>query len=126
MPIKAEGNYIGDVVKYEEFAFYSRKEITVASGAGVMKIGSVLGQIATGGKYVAANSGLGNGAQVAKAVLVEDIDASSGDVTATVIARHAIVNRSNLIWDASIDTLGERNTAVDELEAVGIIAREGA
>lgn len=126
MPIKTEGNYIGDVVKYEEDANYSRKEITVASGAGVLTIGTVLGQVTTGGKYVPADPVLVNGAEVAKAVLLADIDATAADVTAVVLVRHAVVNRNNLIWDANIDTVGERQTAVDELEAVGIIAREGA
>lgn len=220
MPIKIEGNHISDVVKFEQDSNYSREEATLASGAGNLKIGTVLGKITTdiigtvtpdggntgngiagtataglktevgiytltcvatatnagtfeiatpegkqlaadltvaaayvsehinltiadgstdfsvgdiftvaisgSGKYVAANPTLVNGAAKAAAVLINDDDATAADVDTLILKRQAVINRNNLIWDASINTAGERQTAVDELEAIGIVAREGA
>lgn len=220
MALVTEKNYIGDLVKWEEDAQYSREQITVASGAGVVALGTVLGKltastvgavtadggntgngvagaatlgalaeigtytltcitaatnagvfeiktpsgeqladdltvavaytsdhinltIADGatdfavgdkftvavsgsGKYVAANPTLVNGAQKAAAILLTEVDATSADATGVALVREAVVNRNQLTYDASINTAGERQTAVDELAAVGIIAREGA
>lgn len=127
MVTKTEGNYISDVVKYEADNHYSRDLITVASGAGVLKIGTVLGKVTASGKYEAADPVAATGEEVAVAVLLEDVDATSADVTEVVaLVRHAVVNRNNLVWGATIDDSTKRATAVGELEAVGILAREGA
>lgn len=57
------------------------EEIIVASGAGVLKPGTVLGKITASGKYVLHDAGLSNGAQTAAAILGHAVDATSADVT---------------------------------------------
>jgi hypothetical protein len=59
-------------------------EATIATGAGVLARGTVLGRITIGGKCVAVNSTLSYGAQTVFAVLAEGVDASLSDVKAPV------------------------------------------
>ncbi len=120
-----------DVVVFEEESLYSRKEVTVASGAGNLAAGAVLGKITASGKYVLShyNTGVGDvsdGSQTAVAVLLTPVDASAADQKAVVLARTAIVNHFRLSYDASVTNLAGRQAKADELEAVGILVREGA
>lgn len=121
MTTLSEGNYAGDVVLFEEDSRYSREEITVAAAAD-LKVGSVLGKITADGKYLLSAPGAVDGSETPVAVLLTDADAAAADAQAIALVRHARVNRSALIFDATIDTAGERQTAVDALAAVGIIA----
>lgn len=119
----------GDVILWEEDAHYSRKKVTWASGAGVVAIGAVGGKITATGKFIPVNpaSVLGEeGAEVAAAVAIEEVDATTADAEGLALVREAVVNRAKLVWPADVDLAAERQTAVDQLEAVGIIAREGA
>lgn len=118
-----EGNYAGDVVLFEEDSRYSRAEITVAAGAD-LKVGSVLGIVTASGKYVLSDPAAVDGSQTPVAVLLQDADAAAADVQAIALVRHAKINRSALVYHADIDTAGERQTAIDALAAVGIIADE--
>lgn len=137
MPKLTELNYVSDVVKYD-IQDYSRKDIIIAAGAGKLACGTVLGRKSADRKYVpltltktvvdgentssAAND---DGSQIACAVLISDIDATAADVEAVAVARHATVVKNKLIFpqDISDDDLTK---ALDELEACGIVNREGA
>lgn len=55
--------------------------VTIASGAGVLDVGTVLGKITSGGKYKAYASGNSDGSQTAVGILTERVDATSADVT---------------------------------------------
>jgi hypothetical protein len=55
------------------------EEIIVASGAGVLRPGTVLGKITASGKYVLHDNALSNGAEVAAAILFHKTDATSAD-----------------------------------------------
>lgn len=57
------------------------EEIIIASGAGVLEPGTVLGKITASGKYVLHDVALANGAQVAAAILGHPVDATAADVT---------------------------------------------
>lgn len=58
-----EKTYIGDIVQSERPVFASREQVTVASGAGVLKAGTVLGQRTKSSVVAAAAEGNdGNGA----------------------------------------------------------------
>lgn len=60
-------------------------EATIASGAGKLARGTVLGKITVGGKCKIVNSGGDNdGTRTAYAILAEDVDATSGDVVTSV------------------------------------------
>lgn len=61
------------------------KNVTIASGAGVLVRGTVLGAITTSGKFVKVNSTNSDGSQNADCILCTDsVDATSEDVMATV------------------------------------------
>lgn len=120
-----EPKAISDVLKMEH-PTYSRDVVTIVSGAGVLEIGTVLGKITASGKFKAAASDATDGSEVAAAILVEKIDATSADKPAVVIARFAEVSRHGLVWHANTNTTTERAAAAAQLAAVGIIVREGA
>lgn len=57
------------------------ESIVVASGAGVLKRGTLLGKVTASGKYIVSASAAADGSQTPVAVLAEDIDATAADVT---------------------------------------------
>jgi hypothetical protein len=73
------------------------EEIIVASGAGVLRAGTVLGKITASGKYWPHDNALANGAEVATAILFRGVDATSADVTAV-----ATVNGPATIFDTML------------------------
>lgn len=123
MATQNEGKYPGDVMFYEAPAGYSRKRVTILSGAGVIAIGHVLGLISASGKYKPATNTGSDGGQLAAAVAIESVDATSGDKPCWVLVRHAIVRQQELVFGATIDDQTKRNTALAQLEAAGIVAR---
>ena len=60
------------------------KNLTVASGAGVLARGTVLGKITASGKFVKVNSASNDGSQTANCILAATVDATSADAVATV------------------------------------------
>jgi len=54
--------------------------ITIASGAGILPRGTVLGKITASGKYIKSASAASDGSQVPSAVLVDGVDATAADV----------------------------------------------
>jgi hypothetical protein len=63
MPTVNEGNYVGDIVKYEADSRYSRDSVVIGAAANLVK-GAVLGQAVTGAFVVAnavAGTNTGNG-----------------------------------------------------------------
>lgn len=121
MTTLTEGNYQGDLIRYEADNRYSREEITVASGAD-LKIGSVLGKITASGKYVISLPGASDGSQTPAAVLVTFAAAATADAKAVALVREAKLNRSALIFGSTINDSTKRNTAVAALKTVGIVA----
>ncbi|GAB4287288.1 MAG: hypothetical protein Kow0098_03600 [Ignavibacteriaceae bacterium] len=57
--------------------------VVIASGAGALIKGTVLGKVTATGKYVAYNDGNADGSQTAKCILADDIDATSEDINTT-------------------------------------------
>lgn len=98
----------------------SRAYGTIASGAGLLQAGTVLGEVTASGKYVAAPAaevaGL-EGAEVARAVLAYTVDASEGDVEAALIDRDAVVKPSFLVFEATVDDAAKRAAKLDQLDA---------
>lgn len=62
------------------------------------------------------------GAQVAAGILYAAVDASGGDKAAVVIARAAQARLSRLTWPGGITT-AQKNTAIAQLKAAGIVVR---
>ena len=121
-----EPSAVSDVLKYEDGS-YSRDTVTIASGAGVLEIGTVLGKITASGKYKKHVNGATDGTEVAAGVLIAHVDATSADVLqAIVITRHAEVSRQGLKWDASVNNEAKKDAAIAQLQSLGIVTRLGA
>lgn len=73
------------------------KNVVIASGAGKLGRGTVLGQITASEKYVKVDSTNEDGSQTAKAVLAYPVDATSADVVGTVYWSGRF-NRQKLIF----------------------------
>jgi hypothetical protein len=116
---------LGDLLKYEEESLYSRDQVTVAAGQN-LRIGTVLGRVDANGKVKALDPAATDGTQIATAVLLQSVDATTGDKSSGIAAtRQAIVAYHALVWPVAI-TAEEKATATAQLEAVGILVRQGA
>ena len=124
MPVQAEPNYLGDWLKFEEDNLYSRDKVTVASGQN-LATGTVVGVITASGKVTQLAPGASDGSQNAAGVLLNAVDASTGDKPGVIIARHAVCSDKGLVWPASI-TGPQKATAISQLKALGVLVREGA
>jgi Bacteriophage lambda head decoration protein D len=115
---------LGDLLKYEEESLYSRDQVTVAAGQN-LRIGTVLGRVDANGKVKALDPAATDGTQIATAVLLQSVDATTGDKSSGIaVTRQAIVAHHALVWPAAI-TAEEKTTATAQLEAVGILVRQG-
>lgn len=124
MPILSEDlARTGHYLVSEANGFRSRDKITVASGAGVLKAGRVLGKITVGGKYTSYTPGATDGSQNAVAILFEGCDATSADVKRVATARDSEVQAAVLNWGAAVTTDAHKTTALAALAALGIISR---
>ena len=123
MTTLTEKSYQGDLILFEEDKDFSREVVTIAAGVD-LTVGSVLGKVTANGKYSHSAPAAVDGSETPVAVLIEDAAAAAADAQAVVLVRHARVRRSALVFEGTIDTVGERNTAVDALHAIGIIAAD--
>lgn len=115
---KTEGQFL----KYEAPQGYSRDDVIVASGQNIA-IGQVVGRITASGKIAAFNPGATDGTQNAIGVSLAAVDATASDKPGVIVARHAIVvDRDNLVWGGS-PTNAQKDAAIAQLKALGILAR---
>ena len=128
MPVISEGNNLGDLLKYEAANLYSREAVTVLAGSGSdrsLLIGEVVGAQTIDGKVVALDPGAANGTENAIGVLTTDVTAPDGiDAEGVMIARHAIVSDTALVWPSGI-TVQQKTDATAKLKAAGILIRQG-
>lgn len=100
------------------------KNVTIASGEGVLPAGRVLAQLTGTGEYVTYDNGGAGGADTAKGILYEGVDATSAAVAAVSTEHDCEVN------DALLDWNGQAQGAIDagkaELSAQGIVFRPEA
>ena len=123
MTVLTEGRHPGEFLMTEANGQRSRENITVASGAGLIAPGTVLGKVTASGKYVASAGGASDGSQSAVAIALYGWDASSQDVDIAAIVRDAEVNGNVLTYHADRDLTAEKVAANADLAAVGIIVR---
>ena len=91
----------------------------IASGAGKLPSGRMLGKITAGGKFTIYASSAGDGTEVCAGILLEAVDATSTDVPAVLVARDAEVIASKVAAANGAHTAAGRAT----LESSGIIFR---
>lgn len=126
MTILTEGRHTGEFILSEAEAGRGRDNVVIASGAGVIKPGTVLGKITASGKYwPSTNASVTEtaGAQTALAIAMDWYDATSADVKAAVISRAAQVKGDALSYDASVNDATKIGAKATQLAAVGIIVR---
>ena len=123
MTTLTEGKHAGSFLVWDVLRDYTRETVTIASGAGKLEPGTVLGKITTGGKYTVLAPGASNGSQNAAGILWAGVDASDADAPGVVILRGpAIVNRHEIIWPEAA-TEAQITAATTALAAFGIILR---
>ena len=123
MTTLTEGKHAGGFLVWEVLRDYTRETVTIASGAGKLAPGTVLGKITTGGKYTVLTPGASNGSQNAAGILWVGVDATDADAAGVVILRGpAIVNRHELVWPEGA-TEAQITAATTALATIGIILR---
>ena len=123
MTTLTEGKHAGGFLVWEVLRDYTRETVTIASGAGKLEPGTVLGKITTGGKYTVLTPGASNGSQNAAGILWVGVDATDADAAGVVILRGpAIINRHELVWPEGA-TEAQITAATTALAALGILLR---
>jgi hypothetical protein len=129
MPVLTQSPTLGDLLKYELNANYTREAVTLKAGTSY-PLGAVLGKITATAKYrlsPAAQVVGDEGAETAVAVLIEAVDATAADATGLVVARGpAIAAKAALVFDASVDQPAEIAAKHAQLAAAGIVPRSTA
>ncbi|UZE21846.1 head decoration protein [Pseudomonas sp. B21-056] len=110
---------LGDLLLVEVSPGWTKEKATLLAGTDY-PLGQVLAKVS--GKYQVLDPAGADGAEKAAAVLGEPVDATAGDKPGVVIARGAVVALAELAWPAGI-TEPQKTTALDELNALGIVAR---
>lgn len=124
-PVIEEPNNLGDLLKYEAPNLYSRDLATVAAGQ-QLSLGTVVGLESATNKLHALDPTATDGTEVAIGVLATDVDATLIDVDgALLIARHAIVASTAVVWPAGISA-AEQATAISQLKTLGVLVRAAA
>jgi hypothetical protein len=123
MTTLTEGKHAGGFLVWEVLRDYTRETVTIASGAGKLEPGTVLGKITTGGKYTGLAPAATNGSQTAAGILWAGVDASAADAPGVVVLRGpALVNQHELVWPDGA-TEAQITAATTALAALGIILR---
>ncbi len=126
MPVLTASPTLGDLLKFELNASYTRETVTLKAGTSY-PLGSVLGRITANGEYRLSPAALvagDDGAENASAVLLDAVDAMDAAVTGLIAARGPVILAdSALVFDASIDQPTERAAKIAQLSAAGLVAR---
>jgi hypothetical protein len=113
-----------DIVKDEGRNRFSRDTDILGSGSGKVVTGTVLGKLTNGGKFKPLAPDATDGTQIAAAIILQHADATAADREVVNLKRRAQVVLQNLVWPDAI-TAAQKQAALDQLAALGIIARMG-
>jgi hypothetical protein len=113
---ETEGTELSQLVASD---VHEQKPITVASGAGELQRGTVLGMVSGDYEYNILNPGGSDGTEVARAILLEDVDATSAAVKTQgyFAGKYRL---SDLVWPGGI-TDAQKNAALLGLQDKGIL-----
>ena len=98
---KRSGCYLGETAALN----IVNEEITVASGAGILDPGTVLGKITASSKYVTLDTALANGAELPAGaiILFHGVDATAADVkTVGTVRGPATINGNMLTYKSGM------------------------
>jgi hypothetical protein len=132
MALIIEGLYSGDWLKgeVEVPSRYSRDQVTLDNSGGgsalTLVSGAVLGKVTLSGNFVQLAPGASDGSQnVAGILLYNTTVAAASTAAVAIISREATVADTQITWPAGITT-NQKNAAVAQLAALGIIVRRTA
>lgn len=117
MAALTEAKHIGEFIVSEQNGTSSRDVGVLISGQNLVA-GSVLGKITASGKYTLVNPAAGTGEQVAVAILLDNVNATAGDLPCALLARQAEVIDAELNWAAL--TTPQKATARAQLAALPV------
>ncbi|TBN35511.1 head decoration protein [Pseudomonas sp. BGI-2] len=109
----------GDLLLVEVCPGWTKDKVTLLGGVNYA-FGQVLAKVS--GKYQVVDLAGTGAAKKTAAVLIEAVDATVSDQTGVVVSRGAVVDLAELAWPGGI-TEAQKATALDELNALGIVAR---
>ena len=115
---------LGDLLKYEAPNLYSRDPVIVAQGE-VLPLGAIVGRVASSGKVKALDPSATDGSEEVAGVVIQACDATAGERSTLMLARHAIVYEGALVFRPGL-TAAEKSQAIEQLKSIGILPREGA
>lgn len=122
MTTYTEPKTLGDVLKVEVAAGWTKQRGKLAATTVALPIGFVLAKLTTG-EYAPVDFAGTGAAKKAAAVLITPADIATGQQKIVVIARGATVSKKNLVFTAGA-TEPQIATALAELEALGIVPVE--
>lgn len=120
MATYTEPKTLSDVLLVEVKHGWTKDRGTIITGQ-KYELGTVMAKVS--GKFQAVDPAATGTAKKAAAVLAQNVDTSEGERPAVLIARGAAVAIEGLVWPEGI-TDAQKSTALTELEALGIIAKE--
>ncbi|WP_024275970.1 head decoration protein [Hyphomicrobium sp. 802] len=123
MTTLTEGRHTAEYLLSEAEGHRSRDNIKIASGAGVVDPGTVLGKITASGKYVPHAPTATDGSQTAVAINYARVDATTADVVAAAHTRDCEVRADALVLNVATDTDAEKAAVFASLASVGIVVR---
>jgi hypothetical protein len=109
----------GDLLLVEVCPGWTKDKVTLLGGTNY-PFGQVLAKVS--GKYQALDTAGTGTAKKSAAVLIEAVDATAGDKSGVVVSRGAVIDSTELAWPVGV-TEPQKATALDELNALGIVAR---
>lgn len=90
---------------------YTQKGVTIASGQGILPIGTVLGRKTSDKKYYVYDNSLSTGVEVARGVLRRAVDTTDGDQLANMVIKGILKN--SLVSGADSGALTDLNARQD-------------
>jgi len=118
-----EQKNVGDVLKYEAQTKYSRDGVVVAKGQHLLP-GTVVAFDANG-KVVQVQPAATDSKKTPIGIMIEEVDAIDSEVRSFVIARHAAVADTGVVYPKDA-TAAQINTINSALKAEGILLRTTA
>lgn len=123
MATLTEGRVTAAYILTEANGLRSRDQAKIASGAGKLEPGAVLGKVTASGKYKPHAPAANDGTETAVAILYSAVDATDADALCVITARDCEAKKDELVYHADTNTDGEKAAVHASLATVGIIVR---
>ena len=85
MTTLTEGKHAGGFLVWEVLRDYTRETVTIASGAGQLEPGTVLGKVTASGKFLPHAPAAADGTQTAVAICYARVDATAADADGVAV-----------------------------------------